>query len=191
MADLNKVFLMGRLTFDPELRRTPNGTAVAELRMASTRSWGGRDGERREETLFIDVTVWDRQAENCCQFLKKGSSVHVEGSLRMDTWDDKNTGEKRSKVRVHAERVQFLDSRRGDSGPGMSGSLDDDFGSMAQPSREPYNRRAAAPSSRTSTPTDARSPANGPSQTAYSAPGSGPNTSVGHADEEDDDIPPF
>lgn len=71
MADLNKVFLMGRLTFDPELRRT-TGTAVTELRLATTRSWAGRDGERREETLFIGVTVWDRQAENCCQFLRKG-----------------------------------------------------------------------------------------------------------------------
>ena len=73
MADLNKVFLMGRLTFDPELRRTPSGTAVSELRMATSRSWTGRDGERREEKLFIDVTVWDRQAENCCQYLKKGA----------------------------------------------------------------------------------------------------------------------
>ena len=86
--------------------------------MATTRSWTGRDGERREETLFIDVTVWDRQAENCCQYLRKGSAVHVEGSLKMDTWDDKNTGEKRSKIRVHADRVQFLDGRRGDSGGG-------------------------------------------------------------------------
>ena len=72
MADLNKVFLMGRLTFDPELRRTPSGTAVTELRLATTRTWSGRDGERREETLFIDVTVWDRQAENCCQYLAQG-----------------------------------------------------------------------------------------------------------------------
>ena len=119
MADLNKVFLMGRLTFDPELRRTPGGTAVTELRLATTRTWQGRDGERREETLFIDVTVWDRQAENCCQFLRKGSRIHVEGSLKMDTWDDKNTGEKRSKIRVHADRVQFLDSRRGDSAAGQ------------------------------------------------------------------------
>ena len=125
MPDLNKVFLMGRLTFDPELRRTPSGTAVTELRMASSRSWTGRDGERREETLFIDVTVWDRQAETCCQYLRKGSSIHVEGSLRMDTWDDKTTGEKRSKIRVHADRVQFLDSRRSDGG-GESGAAGDD-----------------------------------------------------------------
>ncbi len=110
MADLNKVFLMGRLTFDPELRRTPTGTAVTELRLATTRSWSGRDGERREETLFIDVTVWDRQAENCCQYLRKGSGVHVEGFLKMDTWDDKTTGEKRSKIRV--TRIAFSSSTR-------------------------------------------------------------------------------
>lgn len=135
MADLNKVFLMGRLTFDPELRRIPSGTAVSELRLATSRTWSGRDGERREETLFIDVTVWDRQAETCCQYLKKGSSVHVEGYLKMDSWDDKTTGEKRSKIRVQGERVQFLDSRRGETG-----GTDDDY--AASPMRD------AAPSRR-------------------------------------------
>ena len=143
MADLNKVFLMGRLTFDPELRRTPTGTAVTELRMATSRSWTGRDGERREETLFIDVTVWDRQAENCCQYLRKGSGVHVEGFLKVDTWDDKTTGEKRSKIRVNADRVQFLDSRRGDSGPGAG--PDDDYGSAAPPGRDSGRSEAVPP----------------------------------------------
>ncbi len=143
MADLNRVFLMGRLTFDPELRRTPTGTAVTELRMATTRSWSGRDGERREETLFVDVTVWDRQAETCCQYLRKGSSIHVEGSLRVDTWEDKNTGEKRSKIRIHADRVQFLESRRGDSGAAAAGP-DDDFAAPSPPARESAGGRAAA-----------------------------------------------
>jgi single-strand DNA-binding protein len=132
MADLNKVFLMGRLTFDPELRRTPGGTAVTELRLATSRTWLGRDGERKEETLYIDVTVWDRQAETCCQYLKKGSGVHVEGSLKMDTWDDKTTGEKRTKIKVHADRVQFLDRRE------PSGLADDDFSA-----RESAPRRSA------------------------------------------------
>jgi single-strand DNA-binding protein len=147
MADLNKVFLMGRLTSDPELRRTPSGIAVTELGMATTRSWPGRDGERREETLFIYVTVWDRQAENCCQYLRKGSSIHVEGFLRMDSWEDKTSGEKRSKIRVTADRVQFLDSRRseGASGPGP----DDDYG--AAPARDAGPRRGAATPSRGST----------------------------------------
>jgi single-strand DNA-binding protein len=133
MADLNKVFLMGRLTFDPELRYTPSGSAVTDLRMATSRTWTGKDGDRKEETLFIDVTVWDRQAENCCQYLRKGSGVHVEGSLKMGTWDDKTTGEKRSKIRVQADRVQFLD-RRSDAG-GM-----DSEGAPA-PAREPQARR--------------------------------------------------
>jgi single-strand DNA-binding protein len=194
MADLNKVFLMGRLTFDPELRRTTGGTAVTELRLATTRTWAGRDGERREETLFIDVTVWDRQAENCCQFLRKGSSVHVEGALRMDTWDDKNTGEKRSKVRVHADRVQFLDSRRGDSGAGTSGSLDDDFVPAPQASRESSARRTA-PSGATrgsGNAIDARDATNGPGQPSYPAPGvPDPSSATRNLEEEEDDIPPF
>jgi single-strand DNA-binding protein len=129
MADLNKVFLMGRLTFDPELRRTPSGTAVAELRLATKRTWQGRDGDRKEETLFIDVTVWDRQAETCCQYLKKGSGIHVEGYLKMDAWDDKTTGEKRQKVKVQADRVQFLDRKE------PAGMSDDDEGSAPAPPR--------------------------------------------------------
>jgi len=181
MADLNKVFLMGRLTFDPELRRTPNGTAVTELRLATTRTWPGRDGERREETLFIGVTVWDRQAETCCQYLRKGSAIHVEGSLKMDTWDDKTTGEKRSKILVHADRVQFLDARKGDSG-GPGG--DDDYAG-APVSREPAARRGGAPSGRPAGGAgDAPGPGNGPSHPAASA-ASGP----ARDDSELDDIP--
>jgi single-strand DNA-binding protein len=140
MPDLNRVQLMGRLTFDPELRRIPSGTAVTELRMAVNRSWQGRDGERREEVLYIDVTAWDRQAETCCQILRKGSLIFVEGSLKMDQWDDKTTGEKRSKTRVQADRVQFLDSRRDSCGAG-GGVSDDEYG--APPMNEPSPRRAA------------------------------------------------
>ncbi len=146
MADLNRVFLMGRLTSDPELRRTPTGTAVAELRMATTRSWSGRDGERREETLFIDVTVGDRQAENCCQYLRKGSSLHVEGSLKVDSWEDKNTGEKRSRIKVTADRVQFLDSRRGESTSGSG--PEDDYSAAPPAARDAGARRGAAAQSR-------------------------------------------
>ena len=144
MADLNKVFLMGRLTFDPELRRTPNGTAVTELRMAINRAWSGRDGERREEASFIDVTVWDRQAETCCQYLRKGSAIHVEGSLRVDTWDDKTTGEKRSKIRVYADRVQFLDSRRSDAGRDMGSGADDEMEGPPPAVRDQAPRRSGA-----------------------------------------------
>jgi single-strand DNA-binding protein len=189
MADLNRVFLMGSLTFDPELRRTPNGTAVTELRMVTTRSWPGRDGERREEKLFIDITVWERQAENCCQYLKKGSQIHVEGSLRMDTWEDKATGEKRSKIRVHADRVQFLDARRGD---GASGADDDYAASSSAPAREPTSaRRGSAAAMRgNGGPAEPRG-ANGAGRPASQpATGASDAHSGGESDEgEGEDIP--
>ena len=117
MAQLNKVFLMGNLTRDPELRRLTNGTAVTDLGLALNRTYTDKNGEKREEVVFIDVTVWDRQAETCCQYLKKGRAVHVEGFLKMDSWDDKATGEKRTKLKVQADRVQFLD-RKDDTGGG-------------------------------------------------------------------------
>jgi single-strand DNA-binding protein len=187
MADLNKVFLMGRLTFDPELRRTTGGTAVAELRMATTRTWAGRDGERREETLFIDVTVWDRQAENCCQYLRKGSGIHVEGALKMDTWDDKTTGEKRSKVRVTADRVQFLDSRRSDAGGGTGGGGDDDYSS----NREPAPRRGGATARGAGASGESMGSANGPSRSPSYPPASAPENGAhgGNDDTGEDDIP--
>lgn len=145
MADLNKVFLMGRLTQDPELRYTPSGSAVADLRLATSRSWTGKDGERKEDTLYIDVTVWNRQAENCCQYLKKGRAVHVEGYLKMESWESP-TGEKRSKVKVEADRVQFLD-RRDDAGGPMGSMGDDDEAPMSR-DREPVGRRGPAPEGR-------------------------------------------
>src|SRR4051812_44480074 len=143
MADLNKVFLIGRLTQDPELRYTPNGTAVSDLRLATSRTWTGKDGERREDTLFIDVTVWNRQAENCCQYLKKGRQVHVEGFLKSESWETQ-AGEKRTKIKVEADRVQFLD-RRDDAG-GDPPAHDDDY---APPAREP---RGAPPPPRSAAP---------------------------------------
>ena len=155
MADLNKVFLMGRLTFDPELRRTTGGTAVTELRMATTRSWAGRDGERREETLFIDVTVWDRQAENCCQFLRKGSAIHVEGSLKMDTWDDKNTGEKRSKIRVHADACSSWTAGAAIR-HGTGGNPDDDYAAGRARDSSPRRGGVAAATRGQAGPGDSR-----------------------------------
>ena len=130
MASLNKVFLMGNLTRDPELRYTSGQTAVTDLSVAVNRTWTGKDGERKDEVLYVEVSVWDRQAETCCQYLKKGRAVHVEGSLKMDTWDDKTTGEKKSKIKVLAERVQFLDRR--EDGPGGSPSGDSDHAPAAR-----------------------------------------------------------
>jgi single-strand DNA-binding protein len=131
MANLNKVFLIGRLTQDPELRFTPNRTAVIDLRLATSRSWTNRDGEQKDDTLFIDVTVWNRQAEMCGQYLKKGSQVHVEGYLRSESWET-SAGEKRSKVKVEAERVQFLDRREAPA-PAEAAGSDDEPGMSHRP----------------------------------------------------------
>jgi single-strand DNA-binding protein len=141
MADLNKVFLIGRLTHDPELRYTPNGTAVSDLKLATSRKFATREGETREETLYIVVTVWNRQAENCCQYLKKGRAVHVEGYLKEETWETRE-GEKRSKIKVEAERVQFLDRR--EDGPGCAPAPSDDGGFHA-PAGGGASRRPPGP----------------------------------------------
>lgn len=176
MSNLNKVFLMGRLTRDPELRYTPNGSAVTDLPLAINRTFNTKEGDRREETLFIDVTVWNRQAETCCQFLKKGRTVHVEGFLKIETWDDKTTGEKRSKAKVEAERVQFLDGRRDE--PGGPGGSDD----YAPPPRESQPRRSSAPA-------ESRGPSNGPTR-GYGNPGpASPRRPAAEPEGDDEDIP--
>lgn len=108
IPDLNKVYLAGRLASDPELRYLPSGLAICKLRLASSRFYKGRDGERKEESLFVDVTAWDKQAEYLGQRLRQGSPVLVEGRLRMDSWEDKTTGQKRSKIDIQAIRVQEL-----------------------------------------------------------------------------------
>jgi len=109
MPDLNRVHLAGRLTRDPELRYLPTGVAVCNMGLAVSRFTKSRDGERREETMFINVEVWEKSAEYCGQYLKKGRPVLVEGRLRSREWEDKNTGQKRSVIEVRADRVQQLD----------------------------------------------------------------------------------
>ncbi|MCA9406560.1 MAG: single-stranded DNA-binding protein [Candidatus Omnitrophica bacterium] len=109
MANLNKVFLIGNLTRDPELRYTPGGTAVANLGLAVNRRFKDSSGELKEEVCFLTVTVWDKQAEACCQYLEKGRPVFVEGVLQSRFWET-NDGQKRSAIDVRAERVQFLGS---------------------------------------------------------------------------------
>lgn len=107
MANLNKVFLIGNLTRDPELRYVPSGTAVATFTVAANRSFATQSGEKKEETCFVRVVVWARRAEVCGEFLSKGSLVFVEGRLRSRTWEDQN-GQKRSTIEVVANNVQFL-----------------------------------------------------------------------------------
>lgn len=108
MPALNKVILLGHLTRDPELRRTPQGTAVCVLGLAVNRRLTTASGESREETCFVDIDVWGRQAESCAQYLRKGSPALVDGSLRLDQWDDRETGKRRSRLKVFADRVQFI-----------------------------------------------------------------------------------
>ena len=115
MASLNKVLLIGNLTRAPELRYTPSGTAVSDLRLAVNRSYTTQGGEKREETCFLTVVVWGKQAESAAQYLDKGSPVLVEGRLQTRDWETKD-GQKRNVVEVVAERLQFLGRGRGGGG---------------------------------------------------------------------------
>ncbi|HYV29755.1 MAG TPA: single-stranded DNA-binding protein [Candidatus Binatia bacterium] len=109
MANFNKVILMGNLTRDPELRYTPKGTAIAKLGLAVNRTWKTDTGETKEEVTFVDVDAFGRQAETLGQYMKKGRPILVEGRLRLDTWEDKQTNQKRTKLGVVMESFQFLD----------------------------------------------------------------------------------
>ena len=109
MANFNKVLLMGNLTKDPELRYTPQGTAVVNLRLAVNRRFRNKNQELKEEVCFITAVVWNKQAETCNQYLHKGSGIFVEGRLQSRSWED-NAGQKRNVIEVRAERVQFLGS---------------------------------------------------------------------------------
>ena len=130
MANLNMVLLIGNLTRDPELRYIPSGTAVANMGLATNRIYTTQDGERKEEVCFVEIVVWSKTAENCANYLSKGSSVFVEGRLQFDSWETED-GQKRSKLRVVANRVQFLGGRRDEGAPGAEGAggveADDDI----------------------------------------------------------------
>jgi single-strand DNA-binding protein len=136
MPDLNKVLLMGNLTRDPEVRYTPKGSAVGDLSIAINRVYRTDDGQSREEVCYVDIVVWGRQAETCKEYLQKGRPIFVEGRLQLDQWE--SNGEKKSKLRVVAERIQFLG---GGGGGGQGGQ------SSGGGYKKPYNAAGAAPSS--------------------------------------------
>ena len=115
MASFNKVILAGNLTRDPELRYTPKGTAVAKIGLAVNRTWTGEDGVKKEEVSFIDVEAWGRQGEVIAQYMKKGRPLLIEGRLKLDTWEDKTTKQKVSKLKVVLESFSFIDSKGGDA----------------------------------------------------------------------------
>lgn len=143
MANLNKVMLIGNLTRDPEIKYTPKGTAVAQIGLAVNRVWSNDSGEKQEEVTFVDVELWGRQAEVAGEYLKKGRPVYIEGRLKLDSWDDKQTGAKRSKMKVVGENIQLLGSRDGGgsnvSGGGGGGEYSDarPFSGQASQQRRP------------------------------------------------------
>jgi len=168
-ASLNRVYLVGNLTRDPELRRLPTtGTAVSMLRLAVSDSFLRRsDNQRIESVVYLDVEVWDRQAETCSQYLRKGSSVLVEGRIQMDEWTDNKTGEKRSRLKVRGERVQFLTVGPRRDGDASGGGNWQPRPQQQQPSAPAYPAPQAQPA-----------PAPAPYEDALGKPGS-----------DDEDIP--
>jgi single-strand DNA-binding protein len=119
MASFNKVILMGNLTRDPEVRYTPGGSAVCHFGLAANRRYKTQDGDWKEETTFVDCTMWGKRGEAFAKYHSKGKQAFIEGELRLDTWEDKNDGSKRSKLYVVALNWEFVGGGgRGDEGGG-------------------------------------------------------------------------
>ncbi len=113
MASLNRVNIIGNITRDPELKYTPKGMAIAEISLAVNRNYSTADGERREEVTYLEVTFWGKQAEVLGKWMRKGKPLYVEGRLRLDTWEDKESGKKQSRLRITGEEFQFLGGKDG------------------------------------------------------------------------------
>jgi single-strand DNA-binding protein len=111
MASLNKIMLIGNLTRDPELRVTPKGTSICQFGLALNREYKTESGEKREDVTFVDCEAWGKTGELITKYLAKGRSAFVEGRLKLDEWEDKTSGQKRSKLKVVVEQVQFLGSK--------------------------------------------------------------------------------
>ncbi len=145
MASYNKVILMGNLTRDPELRYTPKGQAVARLGLAVNRRYTTETGEAREEVTFVDIDAWGKQAEVIAQYCKKGRPLFIEGRLKFDQWDDKNTGQKVSKLRVVLEGFQFVGEKREEGGGSPGGGPGPGSGSGPGSGPRPAPARPAPP----------------------------------------------
>ena len=163
---------MGNLTRDPEVRYTSSGTAIAKLGIAINRYWSNKDGQKQEETTFVDVDAFGKQAETIGQYLKKGRPIMVEGRLKLDQWDDKQTGQKRSKLGVVLDRFEFIDSR-GEGGGG--GDFSSDTSSPSGGGAAPAQGGAGGDFS-----SDTSSPSGG---------GAAPAQGGGGGFAEDDDVP--
>jgi single-strand DNA-binding protein len=135
---INKVILVGRLGKDPEIRSTPSGTSVAKFTMATDERFTDRNGEKQDRTEWHNITVWGKLAEICGQYLRKGKLVYIEGSIRTDSWDDKETGQKRYRTEIVARDMKMLD-RRGDDEQGSGGGYAGASARRAGPTAVPNN----------------------------------------------------
>ncbi|MGH7946874.1 MAG: single-stranded DNA-binding protein [Opitutaceae bacterium] len=146
MPSLNKVFLIGNLTRDPELRVTPKGTPICQFALAINRKFKLESGETREEVIFVDVEAWGRQGETIAKFVTKGNPLFVEGRLKLDQWEDKNTKEKRTKMKVVLEQFEFLSSRSAaGGGSGGAATSEPGFDQTPSPERHSPPPRSASP----------------------------------------------
>jgi single-strand DNA-binding protein len=147
MASFNKVILLGNLTRDPEVRYTPKGSAVCDLGIAVNRVYTTDSGEKREEATFVDVTFWGRTAEVAGEYLKKGRPIFIEGRLQLDSWEDKQSGQKRSKLKVIGETMQLLGGR---AAAGASAAVDE-----GEQDRQSHpSGKASPPPPKSSTPAE-------------------------------------
>ncbi len=163
MANLNRVLLIGNLTRDPELRVTPKGTAICQFGLAISRSFKDESGQTCEEATFVDIEAWGKQGETIAKYCAKGRQLFVEGRLRFDQWEDKQTQQKRNKLKVVLENFQFLGSREGGAGGSNPAQGGDDGVDQT------YDRPASAPTPR--------------------APGGGRPAPAPQHDIADDDVP--
>lgn len=170
MASLNKVMLIGNLTRDPEVRYTPKGSAVCDIGLAVNRSYVTDNGEKVEEVTFVDITLWNKTAELAGKYLHKGRPVYIEGRLQMDTWEDRQTGQKRQRLKVIGDQMQFLGSPQG--GGERTGGGEEGSGGYSRPPQRPAAQQRPAQRS-------------APAQQQNDDFGEGPITDG----MEDDDIP--
>ncbi len=144
MPSLNKVLLMGNLTRDPELRVTPKGTPICQFALAINRQYKMESGESREEVIYVDIEAWGKQGETIAKYCTKGRPLYVEGRLRLDQWEDKNTKEKRSRMKVVLEQFQFLGDGRGGGAPSSDPAAAPSPERYSPPPRQPGNKPASS-----------------------------------------------
>ena len=142
MANFNKVYLIGNLTRDPELRVTPKGTAICQFGLAVNRQFKDESGAMRDDTTFVDIEAWGKQGETISKYCTKGRPLFVEGRLKLDQWEDKTSGQKRSKMKVVLENFQFLGTGQRDGAPGGGGG---EFDQTASPERHAPPPRSSGP----------------------------------------------